>query len=105
MFHILFDDIRNLQGMDIIVRTSKAMFDFLDGFDTTGHFLYMDNDLGGMTEGKDVLATLLEYGQRPDHVYLVTSNTVAREYMKNDLLATGYVMGLDGLQFNWPQEA
>lgn len=103
MFHILFDDIRNLNGMDFIVRTSGAMLEFIRSFDTTGHFLYMDNDIGDKNiEGHHVLRRLLTDGHRPAHVYLVTSNVVAREIMAIALEHAGYVKGIDGLQFSWP---
>lgn len=41
----MFYNVRSLQGMDII-RTPLAVRDFLEVFDTSGHILYMDNDLG-----------------------------------------------------------
>lgn len=105
MFHILFDDIRNLNGMDIIIRTPPAMLEFIDSFDTTGHFIYMDNDLGDFElEGRHILFNILDDGQRPAHVYLVTSNVVARINMTRQLLSYGYHQCVDGLEFIWPKE-
>lgn len=92
--HILIDDIRNLEGMDFIVRTPDAAYDFADKFDSTGHFLYMDNDLGDednyLNEGQYILRYILDLGQLPKKVMLVTSNSVAASNMRTMLLAHGY---------------
>lgn len=103
-FHILIDDVRNLNGMDIIIRTPEAAVEFLNKTDTTGHFVYMDNDLAvdGM-EGYQILRLLLEFGQRPKKVVLVTSNPVAKQTMRNDLLDLGYKENPNRIQYDWQE--
>ena len=103
-FHILIDDVRNLHGMDIIIRTPEAAIEFLKGTDTTGHFVYCDNDLAvdGM-EGYQILRLLLEFGQRPKKVVLVTSNPVAKQTMRNDLLDFGYKENPNRIEYDWQE--
>ncbi|WGG14251.1 hypothetical protein [Salmonella phage phC17] len=103
-FHILIDDVRNLHGMDIIIRTPEAAIEFLKGTDTTGHFVYCDNDLAadGM-EGYQILRLLLEFGQRPKKVVLVTSNPVAKQHMRNDLLDLGYKENPNRVEYDWQE--
>lgn len=103
-FHILIDDVRNLHGMDIIIRTPEAAVEFLNKTDTTGHFVYMDNDLAvdGM-EGYQILRLLLEFGQRPKKVVLVTSNPVAKQTMRNDLLDLGYKENTNRVEYDWQE--
>ncbi|UPW39033.1 hypothetical protein ESCO40_00079 [Escherichia phage vB_EcoS_ESCO40] len=103
-FHILIDDVRNLPGMDIIIRTPEAAVEFLNKTDTTGHFVYMDNDLAvdGM-EGYQILRLLLEFGQRPKKVVLVTSNPVAKQHMRNDLLDLGYKENPNRVEYDWQE--
>lgn len=103
-FHILIDDVRNLHGMDIIIRTQEAAVEFLNKTDTTGHFVYMDNDLAvdGM-EGYQILRLLLEFGQRPKKVVLVTSNPVAKQHMRNDLLDLGYKENPNRVEYDWQE--
>lgn len=101
MLHILFDDVRDLNGMDIIVRTGPAMLYFISKIDTTGHYLYLDNDLGGHIEGIDVLERLILLKQYPAHVYLVTSNTSARERMQTALTNYGYTPDATYLQWSY----
>lgn len=103
-FHILIDDVRNLHGMDIIIRTPEAAVEFLNKTDTTGHFVYMDNDLAvdGM-EGYQILRLLLEFGQRPKKVVLVTSNPVAKQIMRNDLLDLGYKENPNRVEYDWQE--
>lgn len=102
VLHILIDDIRNLQGMDIIIRTPLAASSFLESFDTTGHVLYMDNDLGEnlTVEGKDILATLLMNCQLPKKVVLVTSNPVAANHMRASLLEYGYTENPNRVEYD-----
>lgn len=103
-FHILIDDVRNLHGMDIIIRTPEAAVEFLNKTDTTGHFVYMDNDLAvkGM-EGYQILRLLLEFGQRPKKVVLVTSNPVAKQTMRDDLLDLGYKENPNRVEYDWQE--
>lgn len=103
-FHILIDDVRNLNGMDIIIRTPEAAVEFLNKTDTTGHFVYMDNDLAvdGM-EGYQILRLLLEFGQRPKKVVLVTSNPAAKQTMRNDLLDLGYKENPNRIEYDWQE--
>lgn len=94
VLHILIDDIRNLQGMDIIIRDPLAAYAFLDMFDTSGHILYMDNDLGDndlINEGQSILRYAISLGHLPRKVVLVTSNSVAASNMRNLLEDHGYV--------------
>ena len=90
--NILIDDIRNLPDMDIILRTPKAAQLFINGFDATNHVLFMDNDLGDPDdlEGHHILSMMLEFGQRPKTVVLVTSNIIAKDKMMYNLCDNGY---------------
>lgn len=98
--HILIDDIRNLDGMDIIIRNAHTATTFIDTFDTTGHVLYMDNDLGHHSiEGRHLLTTLLELGQQPSLVVLVSSNPVGVADMQHTLKHYGYIVDATGRQF------
>lgn len=102
VMHILIDYVRNLSGMDVILRTPEAALKFLDGFDTSGHFVYMDNDLAIKgTEGYQILRKLLDFGQRPKKVVLVTSNPVGAENMRNDLLDAGYKENPNRIEYDW----
>lgn len=103
-FHILIDDVRNLHGMDIIIRTPEAAVEFLNKTDTTGHFVYFDNDLApNGKEGYQILRLLLEFGQRPKKVVLVTSNPVAKQIMRNDLLDLGYKENPNRIEYDWQE--
>lgn len=91
--HILIDDVRNLNGMDIIIRTPVVALDYVRNNETTGHVLYMDNDLSSNPkdlEGQHILRQLLDWGQRPKKVVLVTANPVAAQNMREDLKDLGY---------------
>lgn len=91
MYHILFDDCRNLHGMDFIIRSAKAMEQFVEQFNTTGHFVYFDSDIGDMEiQGYDVLVYLMMLGQRPAKVAIVTSNPVDAEKMRTLLSDYNY---------------
>lgn len=88
--HLLIDDIRNLPGMDIIIRNPKYAAAALQNFSVT--HLYLDNDLGeGLQEGWQILHQALEHGNAPKNIRLVTSNPVARKKMQLMLEAHGYV--------------
>jgi hypothetical protein len=103
VLHILIDDIRNLQGMDIIIRDPQAAYTFLDAFDTSGHFLYMDNDLGDhdlLNEGQSILRYAITLGQLPKKVILVTSNSVAANNMRNLLVAHGYTENPNRVEYD-----
>lgn len=101
MFHILFDDQRNLAGMDFIIRTAKAMEQFVDSFDTTGHFVYFDSDIGDMElQGYDILCYLVSLGQRPAHVAIVTSNPVDADRMRVLLAEENYTT-TDRIQYTY----
>lgn len=92
MYHILFDDQRNLAGMDFIIRTAKAMEHFIEKFDTTGHFVYFDSDIGDTEiQGYDVLCYLLSLGQLPAHVAIVTANPIDAEKMRVVLDQYNYI--------------
>lgn len=104
LLHILMDDIRDLNGMDIIIRTPHAALQYVANNDTTGHFLYMDNDLSGEPgeiEGHDILARVLLLGQRPKKVILVTSNPVAAQWMRNALLDVGYKENVNRVEYDF----
>ena len=103
-FHILIDDVRNLHGMDIIIRTPEAAVEFLNTFDTSNNIVYFDNDLSleGL-EGYQILRRLLELGQRPKKVVLVTSNPVAKQHMRNDLLDLGYKENPNRVEYDWQE--
>ncbi|AFQ22244.1 hypothetical protein My1_085 [Pectobacterium phage My1] len=98
MLHILFDDVRNLEGMDIIARTTEAMHSLIELHLIKGCYLYMDNDLGASEEGYDILTTILtKTDNRPAYVHLVTSNPVARIRMQQLLEAEGYTAYIGGV--------
>lgn len=102
--HILIDDIRDLNGMDIIIRTPKAALRYVTENETTGHFLYMDNDLSGepgSIEGHDILGRVLLLGHRPKKVILVTSNPVAAQWMRNALLDVGYKENPNRIEYDF----
>jgi len=102
--HILIDDVRNLQGMDIIIRDPQAAYTFLDVFDTSGHFLYMDNDLGDhdlLNEGQSILRYAISLGQLPKKVVLVTSNSVAANNMRSLLVAHGYTENPNRVEYDF----
>lgn len=101
MFHILFDDQRNLSGMDFIIRTAEAMKQFVDSFNTSGHFVYFDSDIGDpKVQGYDILCYLISLGQRPSHVAIVTSNPVDAERMRTLLVEKSYTT-TDRIQYTY----
>ncbi len=94
---------RNLHGMDIIIRTPEAAVEFLNKTDTTGHFVYMDNDLAVDGIRLPNFRLLLEFGQRPKKVVLVTSNPVAKQNMRNDLFDLGYKENPNRVEYDWQE--
>ncbi|AAX12016.1 ORF079 [Escherichia phage T5] len=54
-------------------------------------------------EGYQILRLLLEFGQRPKKVVLVTSNPVAKQTMRNDLLDLGYKENPNRIEYDWQE--
>ena len=84
MYEILIDDIRNVEGVDIIFRTAESARNFLieNDFKDEISVLYMDHDLGDLKDnGYKILSSILEKNIRPKKVTLVTSNPVGRDNM------------------------
>lgn len=101
MLHILFDDCRNLHGMDFIIRSAEAMKQFINKFDTTNHFVYFDSDIGDPNiQGYDILYSLISRGQRPAHIAIVTANPVDAERMRKFLVSKNYV-SKDRIQYTY----
>lgn len=93
--HVLVDDTRSFY-VDVTLRTADDARKFFAQPQPVAH-LYMDHDLGCVDRhgnddtGYNVLTWLLENGQRPEQVTLVTMNPVGRDRMAAALEAHGYV--------------
>ena len=84
MYEILIDDIRNVEGVDIIFRTAESARNFLieKEFKDQISVLYMDHDLGDDEDnGYKILSSILEKNIKPKKVTLVTANPVGRKNM------------------------
>ena len=99
MTWLLIDDIRDGPG-DLIVRTSKEAKEILT-IRRDFQCVAFDNDLGeGNEEGWKILAWMLEdLNYYPPMIYLVTSNTPARENMSRILKKHGYIGSANGRTF------
>lgn len=101
---ILVDDVRNINGVDIIARTYDGAKVAIWG--TTPHsvnpidILYLDNDLGELDDdgtpsmykdGQGILRWMFVNDLHPKQIILVTANIVARNNMISTLLDNGYV--------------
>jgi len=84
---LLIDDVRDL-NVDVIARNPDAAYKMLSlgGWEC----ILFDNDLGTEIEGYQILDWALERNLIPDHVQLVTSNTVALARMQSALTTAGY---------------
>ena len=95
-FHLLIDDIRNLDDMDLIARTYNAGVSCLIMLSVT--HLYLDHDLGEDQTGYDILKFMADHvlyckgfkNIMPSFIQLVTANPVGKENMKNLLISEGY---------------
>ena len=105
MLSVLIDDIRDLPGMDVIIRDPEIAVElftqlYLLAYDTKQALhLYLDNDMGKPTEGIHILQEIISNDTLPDRVTLVTSNPVARERMKSSLAHEGYRVHPNGFEF------
>lgn len=84
-FHLLIDDIRDLDGMDVISRTGVVGMRLLEECVVT--HLYLDNDLGEDVprEGIDILKWARDNDYVPPNVYIVSANPIARKRMEDVL--------------------
>lgn len=96
--YLLVDDERSLTGYDIIARNPEAALEILHNLPITG--IGLDNDMGeAYMEGWEFLKIALQDNVLPDIVYLVTSNPVAFQKMKDILEDAGYVSTLHQQKF------
>ncbi len=93
---LLIDDVKDLSGFDVIVRTAEAarLLLFANGIRWEG--VAFDNDLGTTLEGRHLLEEYLQTCKNAGlryipEILLVTNNPVAREAMKTSLLDHGYI--------------
>ena len=99
MLHVLIDDIRNIQGMDIICRNASSGIRTCYYFNNISH-LYIDHDLGDETRsGYDVIIELLKCGYCPNNVQIVSSNPVGVKNIAAALIDYGYKAALNGIDF------
>ena len=85
----IIDDIRTL-NCELVARTARDGIQMVvDNFDNI-ECLCLDNDLGEVVEGYDVLCHLMYMNKVPDKVQLVTSNPVAQQKMGKLLQSNGY---------------
>lgn len=85
----IIDDIRTL-NCELIARTARDGIQMvIDNFDRI-ECLCLDNDLGELVEGYDVLCNLFYMDKVPNKVQLVTSNPVAQGKMSKLLQSNGY---------------
>lgn len=84
--HVLIDDIREIDGIDIVCRTVEHALQVLKSEPVT--HLYLDNDLGldQPMEGIHILMWAVEHEVVPDNVYLVTANPIAKKRMEDVLM-------------------
>ena len=89
-FHLLIDDIRNEDmcgvtdiSFDVIARTSQDGMNILEHSPVT--HLWLDNDLGELMEGIDILNWARANDCIPPHVTLVTANTIGKRRMEETL--------------------
>ena len=87
-FHLLIDDLRTF-NMDYIARNAHEGIIALKKYPVT--HLYMDHDLGNISNGYSVLSLALEEGFCPSKVTFVTSNPVGRDNRIRALKAHGYI--------------
>ena len=102
--HILFDDVRDLNGMDIIIRNPDVAYEMLYQLQLQGNYLYLDNDMGSKVEGHHLLRRILEDKDLyPKKVVLVTSNSVAAENMRQQLKTAGYQENPNRIEYDWQE--
>lgn len=96
--HLLIDDIRDLQGMDIICRTADAGIKAVKQLSPS--HLYIDHDLGADSiNGYQLIVKLLEAKKCPTHVQIVSSNPVGVKNIGAALIDAGFMPSLDGRNF------
>lgn len=85
MFELLIDDMRNIGGVDLTVRTSEEGIRALRDNEVT--HLYLDNDLGEdqPMEGIDILNWARDNNLVPPNVFIVSANPVAKRRMEDVL--------------------
>ena len=91
-FHLLIDDMRSLEGMDMTSRTGEVGMSLMQQGVVT--HLYMDNDLGEDVprEGIDIMKWARDNGHMPSNVTIVSANPVCRGRMEDILkLDLGYI--------------
>lgn len=82
---LLIDDIREIDGMDLVARTSEEGLRCLKELPIT--HLYLDNDLGldQPMEGIDILKWARDNDLVPDNVFIVSANPIAKKRMEDVL--------------------
>lgn len=96
--HVLVDDAKHMEGMDIICRTADGAQALLAGLQMPIGVLYMDHDLGPGKDGYDVLKTYFEYCDQngdspmfwPRVIQFVTMNPHGRDRMAGLIKDRGY---------------
>jgi hypothetical protein len=93
---LLVDDIRNIEGVDMICRSGEIALEQIHNWEDISS-LYLDNDLGeGKLEGYDFLVKLYRInGKVPSRIVLVSSNPIARERIRNFLRDLNYIQAFN----------
>tara|TARA_Y100000310_G_C19980909_1_gene489724 strand:- start:165 stop:467 length:303 start_codon:yes stop_codon:yes gene_type:complete len=87
--HLMIDDVKTYDGMDIIARNYDSGMAILYYIEIT--HLYLDYDLGEEGgEGEKILNKMFDTIQAPKHIQLITFNPVGRTRMENILKDNGY---------------
>jgi hypothetical protein len=87
---VLVDDIRAIDA-DIIVRNFKSSILLADKLDFADVDLLLDHDLGEEKTGYNFINYLIEIGNLPKLVTIVSSNPVGRDNIIRALENEGYV--------------
>lgn len=88
---ILVDDLREIDGIDLVIRSDKEFFENIEEIKEED-ILYMDNDLACEKDGYQLLEYLIEEKKiRPNKVGIVSMNPVGRNNMEKILLNNGYM--------------
>lgn len=96
--YLLIDDVRDLEGMDIICRTAEAGIMIAKQCHIT--HLYLDHDLGcECLTGYDVINELIDAKCYIPYVQIVSSNPVGAMYIGAALVGAGYEASLNKREF------
>ena len=98
MIKVLIDDMRELDGMNLVIRNYQSYLNTKETLLNNDFELYLDHDLGEEKSGYDVIKDLFESGIFPESIFVITMNPVGRKNIYDVLEYYHYRKSKNG---NW----